>query len=148
MICILTADFKIDDSKKFATAQIKITFDWGKAVSKTETVDGVDKTTYYNPYTFFNDFEPEEKVDVAKYLKITETGSSVTYALEATTAIATDDTDPTDNNKIRYKDLAQRMLDYLYNKLNYVAADEEQGTEESGIQFSITLTEGTVIPKE
>ena len=140
--------FTIDENDKFATAQIKITFDWGKAVSKTETVDSVIKTTYYNPYTFFNGFEPEEKVDVAKYLKITGSGDSVTYALAATTAVVEGDTDPTDNNQIRYKDLAQRMLDYLYNYLNYEAAvydGETLETPQKGIQFSITLSEGEVI---
>ena len=134
----LTYDmFVVDDSDEFATVEIKIDFEWGEEVGNM------------NPYTFFADKEPEVETTVDNYLKVID-GTPVTYALEAT---ITEDNEETDNiderdqdldtdSVIRNKDLAQRVLDYLRDYLNY---DE---TNESGIQFSIVLSEGTPVEVE
>ncbi|MBQ4273204.1 MAG: hypothetical protein IJB95_06140, partial [Clostridia bacterium] len=64
----LTYDmFEVDDGKEFATADIEITFDWGKAVSETTVVDGQSETTYYNPYEFFNFKDAEKAVEISNY---------------------------------------------------------------------------------
>ena len=136
----------------YATAEVKISFNWGEAVSEITTPDDenttdVDETviTYYNPYEFFSKKEPKKPVDVDYYLDY-----NGTYSLETVSTENRDDPDTEeverysekDSKTIRYKDLAQRMLDYLYDHLNYVPADAEEHIDESGIQFSITLVEG------
>ena len=133
----LTYDmFVVDDSDEFATVEIKIDFEWGEEVGNM------------NPYTFFADKEPEVETTVDNYLKVID-GTPVTYALAATTKDNDTTTDINEGDKgvdedsvIRNKDLAQRVLDYLRDYLNY---DE---TNESGIQFSIVLSEGTPVEVE
>ena len=157
------SDFVVDttaDSEtynKIATAKIQIDFAWGEALKTTVAddpeTDDVDesKTIFNNPYKYFNDLEPEDPATVLKYLDV-EAGE-----LKATVANAQDATKPGvegydlyNAQTIRKKDLAQRLLDYLYNHLNYEAAvydGDEVETQQKGIQFSITLSEGEVIPK-
>ena len=137
-----------------ATAQIQIDFNWGSAVSKITTPDnpetqGVDESviTYYNPYPFFNSFTPESAVKVNKYLGSTGGVLQIKDTTEYDDAETTDVIEGYTNEDaktIRYKDLAERMLSYLSNYINYVPADTQAGTEESGIQFSVTLLEGTL----
>lgn len=131
--------FTIDDStKKFATAEIKIDFAWGEKVNEI------------NPYKHFATIsDPESEITVANYLKVTEGTPNNTYEFLPTRQddLSTDDIDEAnlgadEDSKIRNKDLAQRMLDYLRDYLNY---DE---TNESGIQFSIVLSEGTPVEVE
>ena len=157
LILDLTADmFTIgyenaeDKDAKEATAEIQIDFKWGEALK--ETIEG--KVVYSNPYDFFKNEarKPENTLDIDFYLDSTD-------AIKETVANIVDDPDtvevevdnnPEDNKTIRYKDLAQRMLDYLRDRLNYEAAVYEDGllkTEQKGIQFSITLVEGIAIPK-
>ena len=133
----LTYDmFHIDTDQKFATADIQIDFKWGEAVNKL------------NPYTFFKDVQPETTTIVDYYLKAS--GSPVTYALaettkdiDTTTEINEGDQGVDQDSVIRYKDLAQRMLDYLRDNLDYT--HDSDGNRVTGVQFSITLVEGVAI---
>lgn len=134
-------DYDTDDTADFATADIQIDFAWGEAVNKQ------------NPYTFFKGVQPETATTVEYYLQAS--GSDpVTYALAATTTeddAGTADIDERDqgldtDSIIRYKDLAQRMLDYLRDHLDYTA--DESGNTLTGIQFSITLIEGVPVEVE
>ena len=144
----LTHDmFKIADDNKYATANIQIDFAWGEAVATDEG----DERVYNNPYTYFDELNPEDPATVLKYLDV------ATGELKATVANEQDATKPGVENyhldnaqTIRNKDLAQRMLDYLRDYLNYVPADTEADpvVEESGIQFSIVLSEGTPVEVE
>lgn len=140
-----------------AIAKIEINFNWGTAVSET-TGEGESKvTTYFNPYNFFlkDTHKPEEKVNVNNYLKATVSAENTTYSLVATEENIEDDpstpededTDHANDKTIRYKDLAQRMLDYIRDHLNYTApvyADDGETitTPAKGIQFSFELLEG------
>ena len=155
LILDLTADmFTIgyenaeDKDAKEATAEIQIDFKWGEALK--ETIEG--DVVYSNPYDFFKNEarKPELPVDIDYYL---DSASK----LQATVQNAQDDKvdgvegyDIVSAKTIRYKDLAQRMLDYLRDYLNYTApvVDAEGNVTEAqkGIQFSITLVEGTAIP--
>ncbi len=125
---------------KEAVAYIKIEFQWGEKLKSG--------TDYLNPYAYFNGVKPDGeengKVNVDKYLKVEENGGNVTYSLAETSAVGESDSNPLDNNVIRNKDLAQRMLDYLKDHLN--CEFDEDGNLISGIQFSITLSEGKLIP--
>jgi len=144
----LTHDmFKIADDNKYATANIQIDFAWGEAVATGEGEERV----YNNPYTYFDELNPEDPAIVLQYLDV------ATEELKATEANEQDATKPGVENyhldnaqTIRYKGLAQRMLDYLRDYLNYVPADTEAdpAVEESGIQFSIVLSEGTPVVVE
>ena len=134
-------DYGTGETAAFATADIQIDFAWGAAVNKQ------------NPYTFFKGVQPETATTVEYYLQAS--GSDpVTYALAATTTeddAGTADIDERDqgldtDSIIRYKDLAQRMLDYLRDHLDYTA--DESGNTLTGIQFSITLIEGVPVEVE
>lgn len=134
-------DYGTGDTADFATADIQIDFAWGEAVNKQ------------NPYTFFKGVQPETATTVDYYLKAS--GSApVTYALAGTITeddAETDDIDERDqgldtDSVIRYKDLAQRMLDYLRDHLDYTA--DASGNTLTGIQFSITLIEGVPVEVE
>ena len=155
-------DYDDDGTAEEATALIWIQFEWGEAVSEITTPDnpvttGIDETviTYYNPYTFFNKeaHKPENTLDIDFYLDSTNAiKETVVNTVDDpdTEDIVETDTNPADNKTIRYKDLAQRMLDYLRDYLNYTApVYEDDGTTiktpAKGIQFSITLIEGTPV---
>lgn len=136
---------------KVATAKVNITFDWGTAMECELEIDGETQTVNANPYTYFalDDNKPENTVDVLNYLKVTpQTGYSSYDFLE--TAECQDDpeteededTDHSDDKTIRNKDLAQRMLDYIRDYLNYTPADPSNGTSASGIQFIFEVLEG------
>ena len=141
----LTHDmFKIADDNKYATANIQIDFDWGEAVATGEG----NAREYNNPYTYFDELNPEDLATVLQYLDVDA------EELKATQENEQDEDEPgvedynlKDAKYIRKKDLAQRMLDYLRDYLNYVPADDtaDPAVEESGIQFSITLLEGVAI---
>ena len=141
----LTHDmFKIADDNKYATANIQIDFAWGEAVATGEG----NARVYNNPYKYFDELNPEDLATVLQYLDVDA------EELEATQENAQDEEKPgvegydLEHAKyIRNKDLAQRMLDYLRDYLNYVPADDQATppVEESGIQFSITLLEGVAI---
>ena len=131
-------DYGTGETADFATADIQIDFAWGEAVNKQ------------NPYTFFKGVQPETTTVVDYYLKAS--GDPVTYALAATVKDSTETDDVNEGDKgvaedsvIRYKDLAQRMLDYLRDHLDYTA--DASGNTLTGIQFSITLIEGTPVVK-
>lgn len=135
-----------------ATAQIKIDFNWGSAVSTSEQVTEENETvyTYHNPYPFFNSFTPESAVKVTKYLGNTDGVLQLldtkVYDDEETADVIEGYTNE-DAQTIRYKDLAQRMLYYLANYINYAPAEYDSAGQETkaatGIQFSLTLLEGT-----
>lgn len=137
-------DYGSIDTAKEATAEIQIDFSWGTAL--TQRVD--DKDTYLNPYAFFNleGHEPEKTLTIKHYIEESVVDGETKYFLKETILDNDPDTDKDERDQgletdsiIRYKDLAQRMLDYLRDHLNY---DE---TNQTGIQFSITLLEGVAI---
>lgn len=144
----LTYDmFMVDAGNKFATANIKIDFAWGEAVATGEGEERV----YNNPYTYFDELNPEDPATVLKYLDVATGELKVTEANEQdATKPGVEGYDLDNAQTIRNKDLAQRMLDYLRDYLNYVPADTEADpvVEESGIQFSIVLSEGTPVVVE
>lgn len=146
-----------------AIAKIEINFNWGTAVSETTGEGENIVTTYFNPYNFFlkDTHKPEEKVNVNNYLKATVSAGNTTYSLVATEENIEDDpstpededTDHDNDKTIRYKDLAQRMLDYIRDHLNYTAPvyandGETITTPAKGIQFSFELLEGTPVAAE
>ncbi|MBQ2914950.1 MAG: hypothetical protein IJE50_05470 [Clostridia bacterium] len=133
--------FDIHSSNEYATANIQIDFAWGEAVATGEGDDRV----YNNPYTYFDELNPEGLATVLQYLDVE------TEELEATQENTQDEDKPGVEDYdletakyIRNKDLAQRMLDYLRDYLNYEA--DGDGNRTAGIQFSIVLSEGTAIP--
>ncbi len=131
--------FKVDSTNKFATANIEFTFAWDIDFETTKKV-GENSLVSYNPYNYFNIKSPDDTLTVAQYLEVTESKDSdgkVIYGYNLKTTSTENDNNPANDNSIRYKDLAQRMLDYLRDYINY---DESSA---SGIQFSIELSEGT-----
>ncbi|MBR2986064.1 MAG: hypothetical protein IKC58_05655 [Clostridia bacterium] len=134
--------FEIHSSNEYATANIQIDFAWGEAVA----TGAGEERVYNNPYTYFDELNPEDPATVLKYLDAGELKATVAYEQDATKP-GVEDYDLDDAQTIRNKDLAQRMLDYLRDYLNYVPADTEADpvVEESGIQFSIVLSEGVAI---
>ena len=133
--------FDIHSSNEYATANIQLDFAWGEAVATGEGDDRV----YNNPYTYFDELNPEGLATVLQYLDVE------TEELEATQENTQDEDKPGVEDYdletakyIRNKDLAQRMLDYLRDYLNYEA--DGDGNRTAGIQFSIVLSEGTAIP--
>ncbi|MBQ2710539.1 MAG: hypothetical protein IJF66_01185 [Clostridia bacterium] len=132
-----------------AIVKIEINFNWGLVVS--ETTEGENPTTtYFNPYTFFADKKPETNVNlyteygITKYLK----GTGANAQLKDMTIENTEDPENIDERDqgldtdciIRNKDIAQRLLDYVRDYLNYTPADAD--TAASGLQFSFELLEG------
>ena len=137
-------DYDGEGKAKEATAEIHIDFSWGTAL--TQRVG--DKDTYLNPYAFFNleGHEPEKTLTIEHYIEESVVGGETKYFLKGTILENDPDTEEDDRDQgletdsiIRYKDLAQRMLDYLRDHLNYDEANQ------TGIQFSITLIEGTPV---
>lgn len=135
-----------------AWADIKINFNWGLVVSKT-TEGPNPTTTYFNPYTFFADKKPETNVNlydeygITKYLKGTGASAELDDMIIANTVAQENDNGIDERDQgldtdciIRNKDIAQRLLDYVRDYLNYTPADAENAA--SGLQFSFELLEG------
>ncbi len=130
-----------DGKAKEATVEIMIDFAWGKMMKLIES----GKEVFANPYKYFSTVKPEDAVDVTKYL-IESTGilgDTRPYPQKDEIA-GIEGVENDDAATIRYKDLAQKMLDYLRDYLNYVPADAEADpvVQESGVRFSIILLEG------
>lgn len=131
------ADYGTSEAKKFETGVLflELTYDMFEiqyatndateattAVAEVEiTFDWGTVTGGDNPYAYFNTVNPRENTTVAKYLNGNALADTVEDATDATA------------KTIRTKDLASRMISYLKDHVN------------TGLQFSITLSEGTAV---
>ena len=88
------------------------------------TFDWGTATSGNNPYTYFADKTPSTEIELDGYYDPTASGGQGAFV----------DGPETKTNK----DLASYILAYLEDHVNYV-------DEESGLQFSITLSEGTAV---
>lgn len=142
-------DYDENGEAKEATAEIQIDFAWGEKMSLMEG----GETVFANPYKYFGSVTPESAVTIEKYFDESSETLKDVNAIDYDDAKTTDVVEGYENDDaktIRNKDLAQRMLDYLRDYLNYTApVYEDDGTTiktpAKGIQFSITLIEGTPV---
>lgn len=129
------ADYGTSEAEKFETGVLflELTYDMFEiqyatneateattAVAEVEiTFDWGTETVGDNPYTYFNTVNPRDNTTVDKYL----TTGDVLAPTSGTEGVGA--------STIRFKDLASRMISYLRDHVN------------TGLQFSITLSEGT-----
>ena len=143
-----------------AIAKVVINFNWGEALKVG--------TDYLNPYEFFEleAHKPENEINIFEILGVkqylittpdAEAGYN-TYSLgNLTTAEADANSDEIDDRKqgasaciIRYKDLAQRVLDYIrdcIDSAHELNADGSVKTANLGLKYSFELLEGEPKPK-
>lgn len=136
-----------------ATAKVVINFNWGEAFKFEDN--------YLNPYEFFykEAHKPENEINifdilgVKSYLITTPGAQYNTYSLgNLTTAEDDANHDEIDDRKqgdsaciIRYKDLAQRALDYIrdcIHSAHELNANGSVKTANLGLKYSFELLEG------
>ena len=144
-----------------AIAKVVINFNWGEAFKFEDDSNSPAVISYLNPYEFFykEEHKPEneinifEKLGVKNYLITTPGAEYNTYSLGNLTTVEADaNSDEIDDRKqgasaciIRYKDLAQRALDYIRDCIHSAHELNEDGTVKTanvGLKYSFELLEG------